>query len=47
MLFRSPQITAITSWREFDDAVAEAGAEVGHGHHSHSSLVFRGLARAS
>ena len=37
----------ITSWREFDDAVAEAAAEVGHGHHSHSSLVFRGLARAS
>jgi hypothetical protein len=36
----------ITSWREFDDAVAAVGAQVGHGHHSHSSLVFRGLARA-
>jgi hypothetical protein len=35
----------ITSLREFDDAVAQAAAEVGHGHHSHSSLVFRGLAR--
>jgi FRG domain len=37
----------VTSWRELDDAVAEAGA---HGHpdvRAHSSLVFRGLARSS
>lgn len=37
----------ITSWREFDDAVAQAAAALGGGTHSHSSLVFRGLARAS
>lgn len=36
----------ITSWREFDDAVAEAGA-AGSDERVHSSLVFRGLARSS
>ena len=36
----------ISSWREFDDAVGQAAAQVGHGRHSHSSLVFRGLAHA-
>ena len=35
----------ICSWREFDEAVAQVGAAAGHGYHSHSSLVFRGLAR--
>jgi hypothetical protein len=37
----------ITSWREFDDAVAEAGAPPGHEDRVHASLVFRGLARSS
>jgi hypothetical protein len=37
-------IETISSWRELDDAVAEAGASDGH---AHSSLVFRGLARSS
>jgi hypothetical protein len=36
----------ITSWREFDDAVATAGA-AGSDERVHSSLVFRGLARSS
>lgn len=36
----------ITSWREFDDAVAAAGA-AGSDERVHSSLVFRGLARSS
>src|SRR5215207_1622789 len=37
----------IGSWREFDDAVASAGRETCGTRHAHSSLVFRGLARAS
>jgi hypothetical protein len=37
----------ITSWREFDDAVAEAGAPPDHDARVHASLVFRGLARSS
>ncbi|MBE2314531.1 FRG domain-containing protein [Solirubrobacter sp. CPCC 204708] len=35
----------ITSWREFDDAVA-AAASAGSDERVHSSLVFRGLARS-
>lgn len=37
----------ITSWRDFDEAVMDAGASSGRGDHVHSSLVFRGLARSS
>jgi hypothetical protein len=37
-------IKTISSWRELDDAVAQAGASPGR---VHSSLVFRGLARSS
>src|SRR3954468_14916125 len=37
----------ISSWREFDDAVAAAGASPDHDARVHSSLVFRGLARSS
>ncbi|HVL96177.1 MAG TPA: FRG domain-containing protein [Solirubrobacteraceae bacterium] len=37
----------INCWREFDEAVSEAGARRGTGTHAHSSLVFRGLARSS
>ncbi len=37
----------ITSWREFDDAVAEAGLCSRGGNTKHSSLVFRGLARST
>ena len=36
-------IVTIDSWRELDDAVADANT----GDRAHSSLVFRGLARAS
>jgi hypothetical protein len=36
----------ISSWREFDDAVATASAATSRREHAHSSLVFRGLARA-
>ena len=36
----------VTSWRELDDAVAEAGARKDPVR-AHSSLVFRGLARSS
>jgi hypothetical protein len=36
----------ICSWREFDDAVAEAGAARSNSR-AHASLVFRGLARSS
>jgi hypothetical protein len=39
-------VERITSWREFDDAVAAAGA-AGSDERVHSSLVFRGLARSS
>jgi hypothetical protein len=37
-------IETISSWRELDDSIAEAGAT---DRHAHSSLVFRGLARSS
>ncbi len=37
----------ISSWREFDDAVAEAGTLAGGDGRAHSSLVFRGLARST
>ena len=37
----------VTSWRELDDAVAEAGAREHPDVRAHSSLVFRGLARSS
>jgi hypothetical protein len=40
-------VDRITSWREFDDAVAAAGAPGPDSGRVHSSLVFRGLARAS
>jgi hypothetical protein len=36
----------ITSWREFDDAVADAGARSHETARVHASLVFRGLARS-
>jgi hypothetical protein len=38
-------VEQICSWREFDDVVAQANAAATRG--SHSSLVFRGLARPS
>jgi hypothetical protein len=38
-------VQTIETWREFDDAVAEAGARAAGGR-AHPSLVFRGLARA-
>src|SRR5579859_6066857 len=38
---------AVCSWREFDDAVADANSAGPRGHRAHSSLVFRGLARSS
>ena len=41
------RIETIRSWREFDDAVAGAVARGRRGDRVHSSLVFRGLARAS
>jgi hypothetical protein len=41
------QATRISSWREFDDAVASANREGSRGGRAHSSLVFRGLARSS
>jgi hypothetical protein len=41
------QTQDISSWREFDDAVAEANHEGPRGGRVHSSLVFRGLARSS
>lgn len=40
-------MTTIGSWREFDDAIAEANAEAERGDRARSSLVFRGLARSS
>jgi hypothetical protein len=41
------QLIEISSWREFDDAIAEANCEGPRGERAHSSLVFRGLARSS
>lgn len=40
-------VEAISSWREFDDAIARANSEGARGGRAHSSLVFRGLARSS
>ncbi len=40
-------IPEISSWREFDDAVARANAEGPRPDSAHSSLVFRGLARST
>jgi len=40
-------LETVSSWREFDEAVAAAGATGDHAGASHSSLVFRGLARSS
>jgi hypothetical protein len=37
----------ISSWREFDDAIATASSAGPRGGRAHSSLVFRGLARSS
>jgi hypothetical protein len=37
----------VSSWREFDDAVAAADARCDRGGRAHSSLVFRGLARST
>src|SRR5215208_561173 len=37
----------VASWREFDDAVAAADARSCRDGRAHSSLVFRGLARAT
>src|SRR5215211_8773324 len=44
-----PQMTVetVTSWREFDDAVAAADEREDRRDRAHSSLVFRGLARSS
>src|SRR4051794_25212562 len=39
-------VERIHSWREFDDAVAEAGSARSEGLRAHVSLVFRGLARS-
>jgi len=38
---------AVCSWRELDDAVADANSAGPRGARAHSSLVFRGLARSS
>ncbi|GAB2909347.1 FRG domain-containing protein [Nonomuraea fastidiosa] len=40
------KVVTVSSWRELDDAVGEAGRSEGCGP-SHSSLVFRGLARST
>jgi hypothetical protein len=40
------RMETISSWREFDEAVAEAGVSAG-GTRAHPSLVFRGLARST
>jgi hypothetical protein len=40
------RVETISSWRDFEDAVAEASEEARHGAQAHASLVFRGLARA-
>jgi hypothetical protein len=41
------EVQEICSWREFDDAVAQASSEGPRRGRAHSSLVFRGLARSS
>jgi hypothetical protein len=40
-------VELISSWREFDAAVAEAAAQGEHRARAHASLVFRGMARSS
>jgi hypothetical protein len=40
-------VKTVSSWREFDDAVAAADTQGDRGGRAHSSLVFRGLARAT
>ncbi|UBU16153.1 FRG domain-containing protein [Nonomuraea gerenzanensis] len=40
------KVETVSSWRELDDSVGEAGRREGAGH-AHSTLVFRGLARSS
>lgn len=40
-------VQGISSWREFDDAVAAANSGGARGERAHPSLVFRGLARSS
>ncbi|MFG6192741.1 FRG domain-containing protein [Nonomuraea sp. JJY05] len=37
-------VVTVSSWRELDDAISEAGRRDGPAH-AHSTLVFRGLAR--
>ncbi|WP_055501261.1 FRG domain-containing protein [Nonomuraea pusilla] len=39
-------MVTVSSWRELDDAISEAGRGEGKSH-AHSTLVFRGLARSS
>ena len=41
------QVDEISSWREFDDAVANASCAGSRAGRVHSPLVFRGLARSS
>jgi hypothetical protein len=41
------QMQEISSWREFDDAIARANSQGPRSSRAHSSLVFRGLARSS
>jgi hypothetical protein len=40
-------VETVSSWRAFDDAVAAADSRIGREARAHSSLVFRGLARAT
>jgi hypothetical protein len=39
-------VVTVSSWRELDDAISEAGRGDGPAH-AHSTLVFRGLARST
>ena len=40
-------VQTVSSWREFDDAVAAAGAATERSGRAHAPLVFRGLARST
>lgn len=40
------KVVTVSSWRELDDAIGEAGRDDGAAH-VHSTLVFRGLARST
>ncbi|WP_084772525.1 FRG domain-containing protein [Nonomuraea candida] len=40
------KVHKVSSWRELDDAISEAGRRDGAAH-AHSTLVFRGLARST